>query len=154
MLLRCENYVYFTGAGNIRYLLSRRCGSDACALCFSVSSLGCVTCFAVTQTSLVKSSRLILKNTRGISEKCQCKARVLSKYRVHKHWNNRQSIVLINKLNSSKHGNLVFFVVLTLKSSAYLWWQTNVLKRFDSISLEYLLCGCVDLGHCGYHNTI
>ena len=56
----------------------------------------------------------MLKNTKEISGKCRCKARVLSEYTAHKHLN----IVLINKLNSSKHGNLVVFVVLTLKSSA------------------------------------
>lgn len=80
---------YSTGAGMIYYLLSTRCGSDACTLYFSVSNLGSVACFADTQTSLVKSSNLMLKNTRGISGKCQCKARALSKYRVHKHLNNR-----------------------------------------------------------------
>lgn len=110
-----NNGVYSAGAGIICYLLyCRRRGSDACALCFSVSNLGFVSCFAVTQTSLVKSSHLMLKNTRGISGKCKCKARGLSKYRVHKHLNNRESIVLIKKLNSSKQGNLVVFVALTL----------------------------------------
>lgn len=50
-----------------------------CCFTCNVCNLGFVACFAVTFSILVKSRHLMLRNTRGISLKYQCKASVLSK---------------------------------------------------------------------------
>lgn len=61
----------------------------------------------------------------GRSAKCQCKARVLSKNRVHMRLNKRQSIVLINKPSDGKHGNLLVFFCCTNSKEVFRFAAAN-----------------------------